>query len=167
MARETEKDFNHTYFSLGERRILHDLGLPDYVTHSAERAYYYYRHLSQQPYVIKIDNYRNPIENILRKRGLRAGGRQWKEDIEVQCYECDCWVCPRGLEGVECLCDSDDDELEIGVEGWQGCRGCGYCVRAAKRELPLGVAMYDGYEFGEVEAEDDYSPGRAFYATWK
>ncbi|KAK6499387.1 hypothetical protein TWF506_004014 [Arthrobotrys conoides] len=146
MARETEKDFNHTYFSLGEYRILRDLGLPNYVTHSAERAYYHYRHLSPHPYVIKIDNYRNPIETILKEKGIRTGGKRWKEEMEVQCYECDCWVCPCDLEGMECLCDSD--EMEIGADGWQGCRGCEYCVRAAKRDLPLGVATGDGRKFG-------------------
>ncbi|KAK6359943.1 hypothetical protein TWF696_001067 [Orbilia brochopaga] len=159
MARETEKDYDHSYFRRGEKALINDHGKPDYVTHNAERAFYHYlrddgtgRH--KKPFVVLIQNYRNPQDEVMRKKGWRPESSQWRTAVEDICFDCECWVCPCGLLGIECVRDEDDeaeDEFEDleGIEGWQGCRSCWYCWKGALAIVPLGE------NDGEVKDDGD------------
>ncbi|KAF3902092.1 hypothetical protein ABW21_db0202000 [Orbilia brochopaga] len=163
MARETEKDYDHTYFRRGEQALINDYGKPDYVTHNAERAFYHYRREDgkpKKPFVVLIQNYCNPQDEIMRKMGWKPDSAEWAAALENMCFNCECWVCPCGLLDLNCVREQDEDEdiqdddefedLE-GIEGWQGCRSCWYCWKGAMAIVPLG----EGPEIIVIDDDDD------------
>ncbi|KAJ6260722.1 hypothetical protein Dda_4951 [Drechslerella dactyloides] len=89
MARETEKDYDHSYFKRGEKALIQDYGVPDYVTHNAERAFYHYLRADgkhKKPIVVLIDNYRNPQDDVMQEKGFNSRTSTWREAVE------DIWI---------------------------------------------------------------------------